>query len=72
MPPVDVRATWHGSKVVLVPASMLGSIFLESDRLVGCRGDFAFLRGPAAEPRVTIGGGSADDLDRLPFHRSQP
>ena len=72
MPPVDVRATWHGSKVVLVPASMLGSIFLESDRLVVCRSDFAFLRVRAAELGVTIDVGYADELERLPVHRSQP
>jgi hypothetical protein len=73
--PADVRATWHGSKVVVVPASMLGSIFLESDRLVVCRGDFTFLRVRAAELGVTIEAGCADELERLfglPSHRSQP
>jgi hypothetical protein len=71
----DVRATWHGSKVVLVPASMLGSIFLESDRLVVSRNDFAFLRVRAAELGVTVEVGYADELERLfslPSRRSQP
>jgi hypothetical protein len=72
MPPADVHATWHDSKVVLVPASMLGSIFLESDRLVVSRGDFAFLRVRAAELGVTIDVGYADELERLPSQRSQP
>ena len=71
----DVCATWHGSKVVLVPASMLGSIFLESDRLVVSRNDFAFLRVRAAEFGVTFDVGYADELDRmfsLPSHLDQP
>jgi hypothetical protein len=71
----DVRGTWHGSKVVLVPASMLGSFFLESDRLVVSRGDFTFLRVRAAELGVTIEVEYADELERrfkLPSRRSQP
>ena len=71
----DVRATWLGSNVLLVPASMLGSIFLESDRLVVCRSDFAFLRVRAAELGVTIDVDYADELERLfslPSHLSQP
>jgi hypothetical protein len=71
----DVRATWQGSKVVLVPASMLGSIFLESDRLVVCRSDFTFLRVRAAELGVTIDVGYADELERLfrlPSREAQP
>jgi len=70
----DVRATWQGSKVVLVPASMLGSIFLESDRLVVCQSDFTFLRVRAAELGVTIEVGYADELEqrfKLPSRRSQ-
>jgi hypothetical protein len=75
MATADVRATWHGSKVVLVPRSLLGSIFLESDQLVVCRSDFAFLRVRAAELGVIIDVDYADALERLfslPFRLDQP
>lgn len=70
-----LRSRGQGSKVVLVPASMLGGIFLESDRLVVCRSDFTFLRVRAAELGVTIDVGYADELERLfslPSDLSQP
>ena len=77
MPSADVRATWRRKRVILVPLTAAGSIFLEADRLVVNHGDFAFLRRRAFELEVTIDVRQDDMVGlermfRLPSYGSQP